>query len=76
MDFTPSERVTELLERVNGFLDEHYYPRERELVEALDELRRCAATQFDPALVEAFVTRFPEQARSPSLGTIHLAMPA
>jgi acyl-CoA dehydrogenase len=37
LDFTPSERVTELLERVTAFLDEHYYPRERELVEALDE---------------------------------------
>jgi acyl-CoA dehydrogenase len=37
VDFTPSERVTELLDRVNSFLDEHYYPRERELIEALDE---------------------------------------
>ena len=36
MDFTPSQRVTELLDRVNAFLDEHYYPRERELIEALD----------------------------------------
>ena len=26
MDFTPSDRVLQLRERIAGFLDEHYYP--------------------------------------------------
>jgi acyl-CoA dehydrogenase len=37
LDFTPSDRVVELRDRINAFLDQHYYPRERELIEALDE---------------------------------------
>ena len=53
MDFTPSDRVTELLERVNGFLDEHYYPRERELVEALDaEVTRDSGKAYPDGVVE------------------------
>ena len=53
MDFTPSDRVTELLDRVNSFLDEHYYPRERELVEALDEEVRVGSDKAYPdAVVE------------------------
>src|SRR5687767_97403 len=48
VDFTPSERVTELLERVNAFLDEHYYPRERELNEALDEEVRVGSDKAYP----------------------------
>ena len=53
MDFTPSDRVTELLERVNGFLDEHYYPRERELVEALDEeVTRDSGKAYPDAVIE------------------------
>ena len=53
MDFTPSDRVTELLERVNGFLDEHYYPRERELIEALDEeVTRDSGKAYPDAVVE------------------------
>ena len=37
MDFAPSDRVTELLERVRDFIDEHVDPVEREAVEALDK---------------------------------------
>jgi acyl-CoA dehydrogenase len=37
MDFTPSERVLGLRERIEGFLDEHFYPSELEVLHALDE---------------------------------------
>jgi acyl-CoA dehydrogenase len=37
MDFSPSPRVEELRERVDGFLAEHVYPVEFEALKALDE---------------------------------------
>jgi acyl-CoA dehydrogenase len=37
MDFTPSPEVAKLRERVLDFMDEEIYPREREIMEALDE---------------------------------------
>jgi acyl-CoA dehydrogenase len=37
VDFRPSDRVAELLERVREFMDEHVYPVEEEAHRALDE---------------------------------------
>ena len=37
MDFTPSDRVAELLDRVREFMDEHVYPVEEEAHRALDD---------------------------------------
>jgi acyl-CoA dehydrogenase len=37
VDFTPSERVEALRERINAFLDEHVYPVELEALRAVDE---------------------------------------
>src|SRR5438067_3585510 len=37
MDFTPSDRVLQLRERIEAFLDEHYYPVELEVLRDLDE---------------------------------------
>jgi acyl-CoA dehydrogenase len=37
MDFTPTDRVLQLRERIEGFLDERYYPVELEVLQALDE---------------------------------------
>ena len=37
MDFSPSDRVVELLERIRGFVEEHVYPVELEGLRALDE---------------------------------------
>jgi acyl-CoA dehydrogenase len=36
MDFAPSDRVTELSDRLNAFLDQHVYPVEMEALQALD----------------------------------------
>lgn len=36
MDFTPSPEVAKLRERILDFMDEEIYPREREIMEALD----------------------------------------
>src|SRR5215216_36641 len=37
MDFAPSDRVAELLDRIHEFMEEHVDPVEREAVEALDK---------------------------------------
>jgi acyl-CoA dehydrogenase len=37
MDFAPSDRVTELTDRIGTFLDEHLYPVEMEVLKALDD---------------------------------------
>ncbi len=37
MDFTPSPQVEELRERVRGFMDEHVYPVEANVMRALDD---------------------------------------
>ncbi|MDX6615204.1 MAG: acyl-CoA dehydrogenase [Solirubrobacterales bacterium] len=37
MDFNPTPQVTELLERVRAFMDEHVYPNEAAAVKALDD---------------------------------------
>src|SRR5215217_5284970 len=36
MDFAPSDRVTELTQRIEAFLDEHVYPVEMQTLHALD----------------------------------------
>jgi len=51
MDFEPTDRCKELLERVRAFMDEHVYPNEREAEAALDrEVDRDRA--FPEVLVE------------------------
>jgi acyl-CoA dehydrogenase len=37
MDFTPSDRVLDLRERIESFLDDHYYPVELEVLTSLDD---------------------------------------
>jgi acyl-CoA dehydrogenase len=51
MDFTPSDRVLKLRERVEGFLDEHYYPVELEVLDALDK-EVTAGVPYPQILVE------------------------
>ncbi|HWI75443.1 MAG TPA: acyl-CoA dehydrogenase family protein [Baekduia sp.] len=51
MDFEPSDRAKALLERVRAYMQEHVYPNEREVEEALDrEVDRD--TPFPAILVE------------------------
>src|ERR671921_1629795 len=53
MDFAPSERVTQLSERIEAFLDEHVYPVELELLHALDEeVTVDTGIAYPPLLVE------------------------
>src|SRR5436190_2195687 len=67
MDFTPSDRVLQLRERIEGFLDEHYYPVELEALHALDrEVTNGVA--YPQILVE---TR--ERAKSEGLWNLFLA---
>ena len=51
MDFTPSDRVLQLRERIEGFLDEHYYPVELEVLQALDR-EVTAGVAYPQILVE------------------------
>jgi len=51
MDFDPGSEVEGLLERVRSFMDEHIYPREAELHEALDAEVK-AGVPYPTALVE------------------------
>jgi acyl-CoA dehydrogenase len=51
MDFTPSDRVSELRERVRDFTEEHVAPVEAEAMKALDEEVRPGVA-YPPLLVE------------------------
>jgi acyl-CoA dehydrogenase len=51
VDFEPSDRAKALLERVRDFMQEHVYPNEREVEEALDR-EVDATTPFPKILVE------------------------
>jgi HD-GYP domain-containing protein (c-di-GMP phosphodiesterase class II) len=39
----------------DAMIHDRWYRRKRNLQDAIDELARCAGTQFDPAVVEAFM---------------------
>ncbi|MHA0110847.1 acyl-CoA dehydrogenase family protein, partial [Klebsiella pneumoniae] len=51
MNFNPTDRCQALLERLREFMDQHVYPQEREIEEAMDrEVDR--ETAFPEILVE------------------------
>jgi len=66
MDFNPSPRVEELLERVRAFMDEHVYPVERQAMEALDDEVR-AGVPYPEVIVE-----LRERARAEGLWNLFL----
>jgi len=47
-------RILAVVDAYSTIVDDRAYTRARTADEALTELRRCAATQFDPTLVETF----------------------
>jgi acyl-CoA dehydrogenase len=51
MDFAPTDRCQALLERLRAFMDQHVYPNEREVEEALDR-EVDAHTPYPSILVE------------------------
>jgi HD-GYP domain-containing protein (c-di-GMP phosphodiesterase class II) len=51
-------RIISVCDAYHAMTRERPYRRAVGHVEALDELRRCAGGQFDPAVVEAFVRAF------------------
>ncbi len=47
-------RIIAICDSFRAMMDERVYKAAMPLGDAIDELRRCAGTQFDPALVEVF----------------------
>ncbi|GEM_PF-977238 len=47
-------RILAVVDAYSAILDDRAYARARTPGEALEELRRCAGAQFDPAIVDAF----------------------
>jgi diguanylate cyclase (GGDEF)-like protein len=47
-------RIITICDSFRAMLDDRVYKRAMSLNDALEELRRCAGSQFDPALVEVF----------------------
>ncbi len=47
-------RIITICDSFRAMLDERVYKRAMSLEDALEELRRCAGTQFDPQLVDVF----------------------
>ena len=66
MDFSPSPQVESLRERIREFMDEHVYPNEREVMEALDDEVR-AGVPYPQILVE-----IRERARAEGLWNLFL----
>ena len=63
-DAIPLEaRIISVCDAYHAMTSERPYRRARPHAEAMDELRRGAGTQFDPAVVEAFVRTLAEAAR-------------
>jgi two-component system, cell cycle response regulator len=53
-------RIVAVCERYDAMLAERPFRAARTPEAAVQELRRCAGTHFDPAVVEAFVEVLPE----------------
>jgi HD-GYP domain-containing protein (c-di-GMP phosphodiesterase class II) len=48
-------RILCVADSFDAMIHDRWYRRKRNLQDAIDELARCAGTQFDPAVVEAFM---------------------
>ena len=54
-----------MADAVDAMMRDRPYAPARSAAAALDELRRCAGTQFDPVVVDAYVACF-DRERQPS----------
>jgi HD-GYP domain-containing protein (c-di-GMP phosphodiesterase class II) len=59
-DIPIGARIVSIADAYDAMTTWRPYKRTKSAEEAMAELRRCAGTQFDPALVELFVTTFGE----------------
>jgi len=60
-------RIITICDSFRAMLDERVYKQAMSLEDALEELRRCAGTQFDPQLVEVFCKLVSERLHSDRL---------
>ena len=60
-------RIITICDSFRAMLDERVYKQAMSLEDALEELRRCAGTQFDPQLVEVFCRLVSERLHSDRL---------
>jgi HD-GYP domain-containing protein (c-di-GMP phosphodiesterase class II) len=57
-------RIVAVLDTFDAMTSNRPYRKAMPLEKAIAELRRCAGTQFDPQVVEAFIAVLEEQART------------
>ena len=69
-------RIIALCDAFDAMLSERPYQRRRSMSEALAELRRCAGTQFDPAVVDAFRSVVADELARPGGRQVTAAVPA
>ena len=62
-------RIITICDSFRAMLDDRVYKSAMSLDEALQELRRCAGTQFDPTLVEVFCRLVAERTHPDRLGS-------
>jgi two-component system cell cycle response regulator len=60
-DIPLGARIIAVCDAYDAMVSDRPYRRGRSAATAMDELRRCAGTQFDPAVVEAFVAELVAQ---------------
>jgi diguanylate cyclase (GGDEF)-like protein len=69
-------RIIAVCDAYDAMLCERPYRRARSADAAMEELRRCAGTQFDPAVVEAFAAARAERAQSDATIHVQVSVPA
>ncbi|MBI3621507.1 MAG: response regulator [Nitrospirae bacterium] len=57
-------RIVAVLDTFDAMTSDRPYRKAMELAKAIAELRRCAGTQFDPRVVEAFIAVLEERVRT------------
>lgn len=55
-DIPMGSRIVAVVDAFHAIVSTRCYSQGRPLIAAFDELRRCSGTQFDPAVVEAFIS--------------------